>query len=149
MSEDYESSLFDSSYPADLKDIIPDGHVWPKLHTLRLGCFETLQDDLMRFLHNHKDTLKKLILIDVALDFKWYDNQITGAGSWMNLLPNIRNTLILDYGCLHGEICTRGVAPEEDEEWHVSHEDFEGDEDLQGIKSDPRMKALIEKYKLE
>jgi hypothetical protein len=128
MNEDPDGSPFDPMYPAELKDIISLGHVWPKLHTLTLGCFETLQDDLMHFLDNHKSTLKSLILIDVELGLKRIDDHIKG-GSWMELLPYIRNTLQLDYGCLHGKLSACGAHAEGDEEWHVNHEDVPGEED--------------------
>jgi hypothetical protein len=131
MNEDLDRSLFDPTYPADLKDIIPDGHVWPRLHTLKLGCFETLQDNLMSFLDNHKSTLRNLILVDVELTLKWTDNQTKEGGSWMDLLPYIRNTLQLDYGCLHGQISACGAHADGDEEWHINHEDVPGDEDWQ------------------
>lgn len=129
MNEDPERLLFDPTYPADLKDIIPDRHVWARLHTLKLGCFETLQDNLLSFLDNHKSTLKSLILVDVALNLKWNDDQTAEGGSWMELLPHIRNTLQLDYGCLHGEVSAYGAHGEGDEEWHINHEDVPGDED--------------------
>jgi len=131
MNEDLDRTIFDPIYPAGLNDIIPNGHVWPKIHTLRLGCFETSQDDFMNFLDNHKGTLQNLILIDVALDIKWTGNQFKEGGSWLELLPFIRNTLILDYGCLHGEISAYGAHLGEEEEWHVNHEDVPGDEDWQ------------------
>ena len=131
MNEDPDSSIFAPMYPADLKDIIPDGHLWPTLRTLRLGCFETSQGDLMRFLDNHKGTLKNLTLIDVSLDVKFIDDRVEEDGSWMELLPHIRNTLILEYGCLHGEISACGAHPGGNEEWHINHECVPGDEDFQ------------------
>lgn len=131
MNEDPDRLLFDPMYPADLKDIIPYGHVWPRLHTLKLGCFESLQDDLMGFLDNHKGTLKNLVLVDVALALKWADDQTAEGGSWMELLPHIRNTLQLDYGCLYGELSACGAHAGGDEEWHINHEDVPGDEDRQ------------------
>jgi len=129
MNQDLDN--FEPIYPANLTDIIADGHVWPRLHTLKLGCFETFQDNLMSFLDNHKSTLRNLVLVDVNLDLKWTDDHTKEGGSWMKLLPYLRNTLQLDYGCLHGQISACGAEEYEDEEWRINHEDVPGDEDWQ------------------
>jgi hypothetical protein len=49
----------------------------------------------------------------------------------MDLLPYIRNTLQLDYGCLYGQIGGCGAYHGGEEEWHINYEDVPGDEDWQ------------------
>jgi hypothetical protein len=119
-------------HAASLRYMVPMTHVWPLLHTIKLGCFETLQDDLMGLFTRHKTTLKCIVLADVWLEIKWLDQttRIGESGSWLKILSFIRDTLKLDYGCVHGELVTIGRNPEDDEEWHLPYEDFPDKKDV-------------------
>jgi hypothetical protein len=141
LSFDYTNEVEDRwigepSHAASLQYMVPMKQIWPALHTIKLGCFETIQDDLLDLFTRHKPTLKCVVLADVWLDLKWPDEaaRIGEGGSWLKVLCYIRDTLTLDYGCVHGELYAVGAIPGDDEEWHLPYEDFPHKEDVDFMK---------------
>jgi hypothetical protein len=119
-------------HAASLRYMVPMTQIWPVLHTIKLRCFVTLQDDLLDLFTRHKTTLKCVVLADVWLEIKWLDEaaRIGESGSWLKILSFIRDSLTLDYGCVHGELVTIGGNSEDDEEWHLPYEDCPDKEDV-------------------
>lgn len=90
----YPVEWAEEEWPAAMEDIIAANHKWPNLKELVLGGFITNRHDLMRFLVEHKGTLKRLCLRDLSI----------GETSWWNFLPEIRNQLNLEDSCICGDI---------------------------------------------
>jgi hypothetical protein len=79
------------AWPTEWSDTFLEGHVWPKLRSLKLECFEFTTEQLMAFLEAHKG-LKTLWLTNLDN----LEEPIYKSAKFYDLLLRVRDTLELN-----------------------------------------------------
>ena len=108
---DYEPNIV---LPATIRDLVGDGVKWPKLKEFGVGGIEAKEPDLLAFLDDHKDTLRRLEINTMMLD---------AGESWISMLPKIQQMLKLDKASLCGVLCAGGSTVQLDESWDIATDD--------------------------
>ena len=118
---DYECNIV---LPATIRDLVGDGVKWPKLKEFGVGGIEAKEPDLLAFLDDHKDTLRRLEIKTMMLD---------AGESWISMLPKIQQMLKLDEASLCGVLCAGGSTLQVDESWYIATDDCFEDPVRQGL----------------
>lgn len=112
---DYEPNIV---LPATIRDLVGDGVKWPKLKEFGVGGIGTKEPDLLAFLDDHKDTLRRLEINTMMLD---------AGESWISILPKIQQMLKLDKAFLCGVLCAGGSTLQVDESWDIATGNYNED----------------------
>lgn len=100
-------------YPARLEHLVEENFVWPKLRKLELGVFQASEDDLLGLVQRHAKTLRIFGLHESV--------ELDPGGSWLTLLPRIKETLKLERTNIYGILETRAGPNNRPERWALSN----------------------------
>ncbi|KAL8784396.1 MAG: hypothetical protein Q9213_003996 [Squamulea squamosa] len=76
---------YESGCPIDLQNLVGDMY-WPHLHTIRLDCIDTYEQDWLNFFKRHAKTIKRVALGTIRLI----------DGNWPDVLEHMQKMLELD-----------------------------------------------------
>ncbi|OCL04941.1 hypothetical protein AOQ84DRAFT_106602 [Glonium stellatum] len=104
--------------PATIPDIVGHGTKWPKLEEFGVGGIAAKEADLLAFLDDHKDTLRRLTIKTIMLD---------AGESWISTFPKIQQTLSLDEASLFGVLCAGDSTAQIEESWDIGEDKYSED----------------------